>query len=111
MNYWDQPMKYEIRDSQGKVTFFVTANKGFDAFFPICDYLLKEFGLKAKSQFGITNMIAIFDFGNYELRLCYVARMDMIVMDCEIPESEIVLLRALRKIVSSLYWAEKHNYF
>ena len=111
MNYWDQPMKYEMRDSQGKVTFFITANKGFEAFFPICDYLYNEFGLKPKSQFGITDMIAIFELGNYELSLRYIGRMNMIVLECEIPESEIVLLRAIRKMVSSLYWAEKHNYF
>ena len=111
MNYWDQPMKYEMRTSQGKVTFFITADKGFEAFFPVRDYLMNEFVLKMKNQFGITDMIAIFELGNYELRLCYIGDLDEIVLECEIPESEIVLLRAIRKMVSSLYWAEKHNYF
>lgn len=111
MNYWDQPMKYEMRDSRGKLTFFVAANKGYEPFFPICDYLMNEFGLKMKNQYGITDMHAIFEFGNYDLSLCYIGDMDMFVLECEIPESEVVLLRALRKIVSSLYWAEKHNYF
>ena len=110
MNIWDRPLDYEFKFGE-KIAEAVASDKGFEPFFAMRDILTNEYGLTLTNQYGITDMQAFFEFGKYQIILLYYSPLDMVILQSDLPESEVIQLREFRKIATALYKIGQQNIF